>query len=543
MKSKTSYLDPLPTPIVKKCIKHLAPILLHIVNTSTEESTFPKPLKHAIVTPIIKNLHSDIESYKSYRPVSGLPFLSKLLEKNSFIQLNKYLSENSLLDKSQSAYKPNHSCETSLIKLYGDTQTSFFESKHTSITLLDLSSAFDTIDHPLLLKCLENQYKIEGKALNWFKSYLTDRTFSVHIKNVFSKKVDLLHGVPQGSLLGPILFVMYIDEVQRVIARNSVNALFYADDIQLYTTFTASTTTDTKIHLENCLADIYNWMSSHYLKINKEKTDSIIIKPKRLQDVTLVDTLGVSFNEFIIEENETANILGAKFNENLSLTTFIQKKRQVCFFHLKNFYHIRNSLPVKTRILLVHNFILSKLDYCNALLANAKKGELDLLQKIMNSAVRFIYDLKWDEHTTPYLKKLHFLPVAFRVHFKLCILAYKIVYGEAPLYLTEMYETYIPTTTIQLRIGSGRDQLMLVPADGFMPNKCVFYILMDKWNKLPYALRKVECYAVFKQRLKHSFSNLHFVASVKNFYSSMIFIYFYCRCYYISDVFSLYVLC
>ena len=86
--------------------------------------------------------------------------------------------------------------------------------------------------------------------------------------------------------------------------------------------------------------------------------------------------------------------------------------------------------------------------------------------------------------------------------FKLCILAYKIVYGVAPVYLTEMYETYIPTTIIQLRTGRGRDQLMLVPADGFLPSKCVFYVLMGTWNKLPYTLRKVECYAVFKQRLK-----------------------------------------
>ena len=230
MNSKQSSTDPIPLPFVKQHLNVFLPIILKITNASLQQGVFPDDLKHADVSPIIKDKKLDSEVYGNFRPVSSLPFLSKVIEKVALSQFSDYLNENSLIPPDQSAYLPGHSCETALCKVVSDIQRMLSERKAVILVQLDLSAAFDTIDHAALILLLEQRFGVKGVALKFFKSYLSNRTYSVKIKHVKGGKVILVYGVPQGSILGPLLFILYIADLPALVAKHNISAHCYADD-------------------------------------------------------------------------------------------------------------------------------------------------------------------------------------------------------------------------------------------------------------------------------------------------------------------------
>ena len=209
MNNKSCSLDPMPTYLVNGCEELLLPIIAKIVNLSVSKCCFPDQLKSALVTPIIKDISKDPEDYSSYRPVSSLPYLSKIIEKFLHAQLSEYIEQNGLHAKFQSSYRKHHSCETALLKVYEDIQQLLSAGKYVVLILLDSSAAFDTVDHAVLLGKLERDFFITGDALEMIRSYLNKRRFSVKINQTTSSEKDLVYGVPQGSLLGPLLYILY----------------------------------------------------------------------------------------------------------------------------------------------------------------------------------------------------------------------------------------------------------------------------------------------------------------------------------------------
>ena len=198
--NKSCVLDALPTILIKDCINELLPILTEIINTSLQLGNFIEPLKHAIIKPLLKKIGLELTK-NNYRPVSNLSFISKLIEAAVFDQYTEHLSTNNLMDDKQSAYKKEHSTETLLMKVQNEILTGIDNGEVVMLVLLDLSAAFDTIDHNILFERLENMYGIKGTVLKWFKSYLTDRTQSTVIDTSMSDKKTLKYGVPQGSKL------------------------------------------------------------------------------------------------------------------------------------------------------------------------------------------------------------------------------------------------------------------------------------------------------------------------------------------------------
>ena len=211
-KPTSSTVDPIPTKIVLDCMDILLPVLLHIVNSSLLAATVPRPFKMAIIKPLLKKNGLDANDCNNYRPVSNLPFVSKLLERVVLQQLVQHLNANNLLDPFQSAYRHGHSCETALLRVLNDVLCSTDRGDLSLLVLLDLSAAFDVIDHELLLSRLQNEMGITGTALRWFSSYLVDRTQHVVVKQASSQSTLLNCGVPQGSVLGPILFSIYTSQ-------------------------------------------------------------------------------------------------------------------------------------------------------------------------------------------------------------------------------------------------------------------------------------------------------------------------------------------
>ena len=188
-----------------------------------EEGVFPSNLKHANITPLLKKKNLDKEILKNYRPVSNLPFLSKVIEKIVAAHLRTHLEVNKLWCKMQSAYRPFHSTKSALRCVQNDILSSLNNKKMVTLVLLDLSAAFDTIDHEKLLHRLETRFGINGTTLDWFRSYLSNRSQAVRINNSSSEKMYLNFGVPQGSVLGPILFTLYVAPVADIANKHGVS--------------------------------------------------------------------------------------------------------------------------------------------------------------------------------------------------------------------------------------------------------------------------------------------------------------------------------
>ena len=237
-------------------------------------------MKRAILSPLLKKPSLDTELYPSFRPVSNLMLVSKATEKVAATQLWEYLCSNGLNEELQSAYKANHSCETALIRVQDDILKAIDSHRGVLLLLLDLSAAFDTVDHEILLGRLSSRFGIKGKALDWLRSYLTDRTQLVKVDDASSTVRPLHWGVPQGSVLGPMLYLLYTSPLGDIVREHGLSFHFYADDSQLYTSFACNDTSDlvaAKQRLENCVADINLWMTANKLKLNNDKSEFLFL--------------------------------------------------------------------------------------------------------------------------------------------------------------------------------------------------------------------------------------------------------------------------
>jgi len=211
-----------------------------------------------------------------------LPFMSKILEKVVVEQLTLFLENHELFDKFQSGFRKKHSTETALLKVCSDIMTAD-SKKYTVLVLLDLSSAFDTIDHNIMINRLRDLVGMSGSVLKWFSSYLSGRMnlsgFSVYVNQITSETAELLCGVPQGYVLGPILFLLYIFPLGQIISQfGNISYHLYADDIQLYCLF--KETEFYKSSLINCLTSIKQWLGDNFLLLNSDKTETLIIAPE-----------------------------------------------------------------------------------------------------------------------------------------------------------------------------------------------------------------------------------------------------------------------
>ena len=235
---KCSPEDPVPSPLLSSNIETFAPFWLEIVNMSLEFGSMVN-LKSAVVIPLIKELSSlvDTDKYKNYRPVSNLVFVSKLVERVVQSRLKQHMVRNRLLIDKNYAYSEKHSAEHLLLKVVNDLYMSFDKNVPSVVVLLDLSAAFDTVEHSKLLEILEHEIGIEGTALRWFKSFLVGRTQKVKIGDEYSEEVELKYGVAQGSVLGPPLFKIYIRSLYKYVEPTSFTIEGFADDHQLIKEF------------------------------------------------------------------------------------------------------------------------------------------------------------------------------------------------------------------------------------------------------------------------------------------------------------------
>jgi len=213
----------------------------------------PQVLKQAIVKPLIKKSTLDKENLKNFRPVSNLPYIGKLIERIAVTQIDKHMSAYNLHEPLQSAYSTNHSTETALVKVTNDVLMALDDRKCVYLVLLDLSAAFDTIDHQVFLARLRKDNGVCGDALDWMESYLTHRSQCINVNGTMSDKIDLEFGFPQGSLIGPFGFKLYTKPLTSIAKKHNINIHLYADDTQLYTSFDPRDSEPALARLEACI--------------------------------------------------------------------------------------------------------------------------------------------------------------------------------------------------------------------------------------------------------------------------------------------------
>ena len=269
--------------------------------------------------------------------------MSKLTERAVFNQLHEHMMANGIYPFLQSAYRQHHSTETALLRVMNDILLKMNSQHVTLLVLLDLSAAFDTVSHDVLLDRLHNDVGLRGNALNWFYSYLSQRSQRVSIHGTLSNYFDLDCGVPQGSCLGPLLFVVYASKLFTIIKKHLPNVHCFADDTQLYLSFKSDdkSSLDEAISAMNrCISDLRNWMIRDRLMINDDKTELILIGTRQ-QLGKINDVCNISVGDYDIYPSSSVRNLGAWFDNKLSTSTHVTKICKAAFYQPHNIRRIK----------------------------------------------------------------------------------------------------------------------------------------------------------------------------------------------------------
>ena len=442
-KIKLTYCDSDPFPVSEfkngENFHLLLMIYVELINLSITTSRFPNSEKLALVKPFLKGI-MDVQSLNSYRPVSNLTFLSKLLENVIHKQLIEFLIRSNMLPDEQSAYREIYSTETALVSIISDLILLMDEGKCAVVILLDLSAAFDTVVHELLMDDLR-RIGVELDALSLLSDYLSNRTYRVQIEKEFSDIHELRRGVPQGSVLGPVLFCIYTIELAFILRKHGVTFRLFADDTQFYMAFDNIGNSERK--LTEIMTEVKTWMRYKQLKLNEDKTECLLIgKAGDLARYDNIDSLIVGDSR--VNTVKSVRDLGILLDSSLSMNDQITKVVRDTNYHLRNISFVKKYINKKSIVKLIHNHVMSRIDYCNSLYYGLPNYQLKRLQLLINRAARLVEGTGYRERITPVLVGLHWLPIKARIEYKLCIIVFQALRTGKPSYIKDLLLNFNP---------------------------------------------------------------------------------------------------
>ena len=385
-------------------------------------------IKHSEIAPLLKKQGLDADTLKNYRPVNNLVFLSKLIERIVQKRIEHHMDSNNLHTKEFFGYKKFHSTETMMLGITEEILSGFDEGKCTIMLFMDLSAAFDTIDIEKLVAILGEEIGLSGTALNWCKSFLTERTQRVKIKGEYSESIQLKYGTVQGSVLGPQFFNIYIRSQPKVFKNNGFRSTAFADDSNGRKTFSIIFQYNVlRNEVPICVQNVTSWMNQQYMKVKApDKTEIILFFPKSLKDQVVIK--GTIIGEDCIRFSKEVKNVGVWLDENLMMDKHVNSIIAHSYKLLKNIGRIRNILTNKYTETLVHA-VISRLDYCNSLFVNMSKRNIFKLQKVQNAAARLVVKGKKQCSITSVFNELHWLKIEERIVFKVLLLVFKCLNG------------------------------------------------------------------------------------------------------------------
>ena len=479
----------------------MLPVVTKVINESLEHAKFHDSWKRAVVKPLIKN--SNLEPiYKNYRPVSNLCFVSKLTEKAFILQLKEHLDSNNLHSVHQSAYKPNFSTETAICYLVNNLLWNMEKGDITVMVAIDLSSAFDTVDHNILSNVLRDNFGVKGKALDWANSYLTDRQLQVKVGKHYSSVQTFNYSVPQGSCLGPIFFNIYSSSIIDCIS-GSQRIGGYADDHFIYDSFSAKSSggeSRCMKNLEKTLSDVEKWMEANTLKMNTSKTEFTLIGSCHF--LNNVSTSSITVGTDKVDAKPLLKHLGVWLDQTLSFKHHIKLKCQTAAANIRKIAMIRRYIDIDTAKQLATALVLSHLDYSNCILCGLPDSSIELLQKMQNWAAKVVLQKSKFDSSTDALKHLHWLPIKARIDYKIACLTFKCLEKSAPASLSNLIKLrQFSRSTRASTTDSHKLEVPFTRRSTFADRSFSVYGL-QLWNTLPQELRRLSDFKLFKKRLK-----------------------------------------
>ena len=471
---KADGLDGIPTSLLKLSFTSVASSLTHIFNLVISTGNIPSDWKSARVTPIHK-ADSKVDP-ANYRPISVLSVIGKLFEKAIFNQVYTYLHQNNLLSKYQSGFRPMHSTLTALIDITDNWYFNIDNGLTNAILFIDLKKAFDTIDHEILLSKLE-LYGFNGASLNLFRDYLSDRTQVTVINNVNSDTSRIRCGVPQGSILGPLLFLLYINDLPNCNLRSDVR--MYADDTNL--TFASTDPEELFSSLTHDLSNLKQWLDSNRLSLNVLKTKCLFTGTRHKISL-LPSEPHICLDGHFIERVNSYKCLGVHVDEKLSWEAHISEIVSKVAKVLAALRRLKPICPQSTLVTIYKSLILPHLEYCSAVWGCIGNGLSLKLEKLQNRAARIITGSGWDIRSAQILRALKWESLADRRERQLKSLMFKTANNLVPEYLSDKFTS---VTTIHRHNLRGNQQNLFIPRPNTEALKKSFrYRGAVTWNSL-----------------------------------------------------------
>lgn len=480
IKSKAVGVDQIPVSFLKICLPALLPVLDHLFNFCLQNGVFPSEWKMANIIPIPKNKNP--KECKDYRPVSILCVLGKALEKIVHKQVTDFLSQCDLFTSHQSGFRKGHSTVSALVKITDDIRKAIDKRLVSLLVLLDLSKAFDCVHHDLLLAKMK-YLGFSDSAIKWFRSYLGNRCHRVYVSDqLYSEWVYIITGVPQGSVLGPLLFLVYIFDLPMVLS--SCLYHMYADDIQLYVHFPIE---DFVAFLNKLIRDINNVVSfcgNHNLVLNVGKTQAIILGTQRY--LTILEAAPITpliINGCTVPYCKSVNNLGVLFDPTLTWTEHCISVIQKVFCILAQLRRNFAFIPPNIRQVLISSLVMPRFDYGSVLFTDMPAYNNLRLQRAQNACIRFITGASPFEHITPYYRQLGVLKIIDRRTLAVAILVFKIIKYNCPTYLLSQFN-FVPGFNVRGTRSSNK-MMLQIPIHRTQKYHLSFLIQASKiWNDL-----------------------------------------------------------
>ena len=489
--SKAVGLDGVPINAVRKCFPVVGPVLLNLINCTIRTGVFPSKWKVALVVPLHKS--GDVGIAKNYRPISLLSVLSKITERVVCNQLTGYLSENKILSDAQFAYRRGHSVEDALIDAL-DWVTKRIDSGHiVSITALDLSKAFDSVNHSVLL----SKMGWYGIASDWFASYLTDRRQMVRGG---TSVLPVTCGVPQGSIVGPILFCLTVNEIQNFLPHGRL--ISYADDTQLFDSSPKDSASMTSLRnrLKESLMSIEMWLRVNSLKMNPSKTEFSLLGTRQAVKENSDFHFEVSDNK--ITPSKTIKVLGVMIDQCLTWESHVSLVVRRCTGILVSLYRFRRHFTTEALITVIHAHVFSHIMYCLPVWAGASSSQLKRIQKVIHFAARVVTGARRYDHMSPVLRSLGWLSIEAVITERDCTRVFRALNDpDAPSAIRRLFSLRRDTASRDTRLAHS-NQLDLPRARLAATQRTFSYRAATSWNSLPETVLQSSSIEQFKSKLR-----------------------------------------